>query len=82
MNKGLEALEYLDEHNLNWHDNPTKERVNTVKKYLKSIDILKLVLGLNATNRAIMRQAYETGWITEEQFNLLNEVLENDYKRY
>lgn len=43
-----------------------------------ALDILKTVLGLNAVNRSIIRDAYESGWITKEQVELLKEVLEND----
>jgi len=42
------------------------------------LEVLKIVLGLNATNRAIIRKAHEAGWITKEQVELLKEVLEND----
>lgn len=41
MSKGLEALKYLDEHNLNWHDNPTKKYVDIIEKELKALKIIK-----------------------------------------
>lgn len=43
-----------------------------------TLDILKTVLGLNAVNRSIIRGAYEAGWITKEQVELLKEILGND----
>jgi len=64
--KCLNSYEYTDEF---------KKGKKVIEKELQALKILKIVLGLNATNRAIIRQAYEAGWITEEEFNLLKEVL-------
>ena len=47
---GLEALKYLDDHNLNWHDNPTKEKVSIVKKELEDFEWLKSKLNLQFLN--------------------------------
>ena len=59
---GLEALKYLDEHNLNWHDNPTKKAVKIIENELKAFHIL-----MNAFLKD-ERQRRELSEMKEEEF--------------
>ena len=38
---GLEVLKELDEHCITWHDNPTKEKVEIIRKNLEALEIIK-----------------------------------------
>lgn len=44
-------------------------------------EIVKKVANLNLRNREIFRDAYESGWITEEDFNLLKKDFLNQEKQ-
>lgn len=96
MSKGLEALKYLDEHNLNWHENPTKRYVAIIKKELKALEIIKKKkVNVGCFIECCLFLSYEEyikqwgNWhehifknisgevLTQEEFNLLKEELEN-----
>ena len=77
--QGLEALNNLFQmcnYGLDYTYDDAVNDKDIVLKHLKALEILKLVLGLNAVNRSIIRDAYESGWITKEQVDLLKETLE------
>lgn len=70
MSKGLEALKYLDEHNLNWHDNPTKKYVDIIEKELKALELIRKCFYVAKSSGAILLTDY--GFDHEEE---LREVL-------
>jgi hypothetical protein len=46
-----------------------------IEKALKTLEILALVLDLNTRNRIALRDALESGWITQEQYDLVDNTL-------
>ena len=83
MSKGLEALERVKKSHyvamaclgVGQDDTETLEAIDTIEKELKTLEIIKRVFQVAAFFGYKLKDFVTHGWINEEEYNLLLEVL-------
>lgn len=80
MNRGLEALKVLVMSSTTIFNTKEQidESVKTIKKELKALEIVKKAFDSSSTYTYKLEDSLECGWITQEEYNLLKEVLINE----
>ena len=78
MTKGLEAYEEIKRVMTRLFGNIERctNSLNVIEKELKALEIIKKVFKSSSVYAYKLKDSLECGWITQEEYNLISEVLQ------